>query len=115
MFLSLVGENIDVKREGVIDFAENRLNASTGTIRVRGVFPNKDGRLTPGQFARVRLPSKEKYPGLLVTDTAIGTDQGSKYLLIVNDENKVEYRPVSPGTARRRPAHFSDGGRSQAR
>ena len=53
--------------------------------------------MTPGQFARVRLPSKEKYTGLLVTDTAIGTDQGNKYLLIVNDENKVEYRPVIPG------------------
>lgn len=84
-------------REGVIDFAENRLNAATGTIRVRGVFSNKDGWLTPGQFARVRLPIGEKYKGLLVTDTAIGIDQGQKYLLVVNSENKAEYRPVNPG------------------
>ena len=61
------------------------------------MFPNKDGRLTPGQFARVRLPVGEKYRGLLVNDQAIGIDQGQKYLLIVNKENKAEYRPVTPG------------------
>jgi membrane fusion protein, multidrug efflux system len=97
VFLGLVADGDRFPREGVLDFADNRINPSTGTIRVRGVFPNKDGRLTPGQFARVRLPVGEKYPGLLVTDKAIGTDQGNKYLLIVNDENKVEYRPVIPG------------------
>jgi multidrug efflux system membrane fusion protein len=97
VFLGLIGEGDRFSREGVIDFAENKINPATGTIRVRGVFPNKDGQLTPGQFARVRLPKGEKYPGLLVTDSAIGTDQGKKYLLIVNSENKVEYRPVTPG------------------
>jgi RND family efflux transporter MFP subunit len=97
IFLGLIADDGTFPREGVIDFAENRINPATGTIRVRGVFPNKDGRLTPGQFARVRLPIGEKYKGLLVTDQAIGIDQGQKYLLIVNKDNKAEYRPVTPG------------------
>lgn len=97
VFLGLVTDGNRFPYEGNIDFAENKLNPGTGTIRVRGVFPNKSGRLTPGQFARVRLPIGEKYKGLLVADTAIGIDQGQKYLLIVNSQNKAEYRPVTPG------------------
>jgi RND family efflux transporter MFP subunit len=96
LFLGLITDT-DFTREGTMDFADNRINPATGTIRVRGVFANKDGRLTPGQFARVRLPVGEKYKGLLVTDQAIGIDQGQKYLLIVNKDNKAEYRPVTPG------------------
>jgi multidrug efflux system membrane fusion protein len=97
VFLALIGDD-RFSREGVINFAENKINPATGTRRVRGVFPNdKKPHLTPGQFARVRLPIGEKYPGLLVTDSAVGTDQGKKYVLIVNSENKVEYRPVTPG------------------
>jgi RND family efflux transporter MFP subunit len=97
VFLGLITDGDRFPREGVIDFAENKLNPATGTIRVRGVFANKDGQLTPGQFARIRLPVGEKYKGLLVIDSAIGIDQGQKYLLIVNKENKAEYRPVTPG------------------
>jgi RND family efflux transporter MFP subunit len=97
VFMGLVTDVDRFPYEGTIDFAENKLNPATGTIRVRGVFPNKDGRLTPGQFARVRLPVGEKYKGLLVTDQAIGIDQGQKYLLVVDNQNKAEYRPVTPG------------------
>jgi RND family efflux transporter MFP subunit len=97
VFLGLITDGDRFPREGIIDFAENKLNPNTGTIRVRGRFENKDGRLTPGQFARVRLPVGEKYTGLLVTDQAIGIDQGQKYVLVVNSENKVEYRAVTPG------------------
>lgn len=97
VFLGLVTDGNQFPYEGIIDFAENTLNPATGTIRVRGVFANPNGRLTPGQFARVRLPVGEKYKGLLVVDHAIGIDQGQKYLLIVNGQNKVEYRPVTPG------------------
>src|SRR5262249_44863652 len=89
-FLGLVADRDRFPREGGIDFAENKLNPAPGTIRVRGSFPNKDGRLTPGQFARVRLPVGEKYKGLLVTDQAVGIDQGQKYLLVVNSQNKAE-------------------------
>jgi RND family efflux transporter MFP subunit len=95
-FLGLMNDE-HFSLEGKIDFADNRINPATGTIRVRGVFANKDGKLTPGQFARIHLPVGEKYKGLLVTDQAVGTDQSQKYLLIVNSDNKVEYRLVTPG------------------
>jgi RND family efflux transporter MFP subunit len=95
--LGLIGDEGRFSRQGTIDFAENRLNPATGTIRVRAVFPNKDGQLTPGQFARVKVPTGTPYKGLLVTDQAIGIDQGQKYLLIVNSQNKAEYRAVTPG------------------
>src|SRR5262249_29623299 len=74
-----------------------KVDPTTGTIRVRGVFANADRQLTPGLFARVRVPVTDKYKALLVNDTAIGTDQGQKYVLVVNDQNKAEYRLVSPG------------------
>jgi RND family efflux transporter MFP subunit len=96
-YLGLISDGDTFPREGTIDFADNKVNPSTGTIRVRAVFPNKDGMLTPGLFGRVKLPVGEEYKGLLVTDQAIGIDQGQKYLLVVNDKNKVEYRAVKPG------------------
>jgi RND family efflux transporter MFP subunit len=97
-YLGLITDGDTFPREGKIDFADNKVNPSTGTIRVRAVFPNKDGMLTPGLFGRVKLPVGEEYKGLLVTDQAVGIDQGQKYLLIVNSENKkVEYRAVKPG------------------
>ncbi len=95
--MGLVTDGDRFPRKGEIDFAENRVNPATGTIRVRAVFRNEDGQLTPGQFARVRVPTDDNYAGLLVTDVAVGTDQGQKYLLVVNSENKAEYRPVKPG------------------
>jgi RND family efflux transporter MFP subunit len=82
---------------GKIDFVDNQIDPSTGTIRVRAVLPNADRLLAPGLFVRVRLPVGESKTGLLVTDRAIGTDQDRKYVLIVNDENVVEYRPVKLG------------------
>src|SRR5262245_682812 len=96
VFLGLVADGNRYPREGTIDFAEIRLNPATGTNRVRGVFPNKDDRLKPGQFARLRLPIGGKYKGLLVTAQPIGTDQGQKYVLVANSENKAEYRLVTP-------------------
>jgi RND family efflux transporter MFP subunit len=97
VYLGLVTDGDKFPREGVVDFADNKINPATGTIRVRGVFPNKLGHLTPGQFARVKIPVGKKYQALLVTDQAIGIDQGQKYVLVVNDQKKVEYRPVTPG------------------
>jgi RND family efflux transporter MFP subunit len=95
--MGLVTDGDRFPYEGVLDFAENKVDPETGTIRVRGVFANTDRRLTPGLFARVRVPVSDKYKALLVNDTAIGTDQGQKYLLVVNAQNKVEYRLVTPG------------------
>jgi len=82
---------------GLIDFVDNRVDPATGTIRVRAVLQNDDGLFSPGFFARVKLAVGEPKPTSLVTERAIGTDQGRKYVLIVNDKNVVEYREVQLG------------------
>jgi multidrug efflux system membrane fusion protein len=84
-------------RKGSIDFADNHVDPRTGTIRVRGVFSNEDRVLAPGMFARVRIQSSDPYLALLVTDRAIGTNQGQKYVYVVDAENKVEERPIKLG------------------
>jgi RND family efflux transporter MFP subunit len=84
-------------RAGFLDFVDNRVDPSTGTMLARAVFANEDRFLTPGMFVRVRLPLAESDGELLVTSRAIGTDQGNKYLLVVNDKDVVEYRPVTLG------------------
>jgi RND family efflux transporter MFP subunit len=81
----------------VVDFANNQVNSQTGTIQVRGVFTNTNRLFTPGLFARVRVSVGDKYQAVLVPERAIGTDQGQKYLLTVNDKNVVEYRAVTLG------------------
>lgn len=83
---------------GVIDFANNRVETSTGTIQTRAVLPNDDRLLLPGLFTRVRVASSEPYQALLVPELAIMTDQGRKYVLTVNEKGEVEYRPVELGT-----------------
>ena len=82
---------------GTVDFANNQVNPQTGTIQVRGVFANPNHLFTPGLFARVRVPVGDKYQAVMVPERAIGTDQGQKYLLAVNDKNVVEYRAVKLG------------------
>lgn len=82
---------------GRMDFVDNQLNPATGTIRARAIVDNKDGRFTPGLFARVRLLGSGEYDAVLIEDRAVGTDQGQKFVFIVNGENKVEYRPVKLG------------------
>lgn len=83
--------------EGTLDFEDNRVDPSTGTLRVRAVFPNGDKLLTPGLFVRVRVPIGDSYRALLVPELALGTDQGQKFVYVVNDQNEVSYRPVTVG------------------
>jgi membrane fusion protein, multidrug efflux system len=84
--------------KGVLDFVDNRIDPTTGTMRVRGIFPNPapDRVLQPGYFARVRVPGSGKYQGLLVPDLAVGTDQGQKFVYVINSDT-VEYRTVKLG------------------
>jgi multidrug efflux system membrane fusion protein len=82
---------------GVIDFAENQVNASTGTIQVRGVIPNPKGVLDAGMRARVRVPVSEPHKSLLITERAVGTDQGRKFVYVVNDQKTAERRDVVLG------------------
>jgi RND family efflux transporter MFP subunit len=83
--------------QGTIDFEDNQVNPKTGTLRVRGVFPNQDEALSPGLFARVRVPIGRTHSALLVADRAIDTDQGQKILYVVNGKNEVVSRPVRLG------------------
>ncbi len=85
-------------QRGVLDFAENKVNPSTGTIQARGVLPNAQGKLDAGMRARVRVPAaSEARKALLVTERAVGTDQGRRFLYVVNDQNVVERRDVTLG------------------
>jgi RND family efflux transporter MFP subunit len=84
-------------RQGTINFADNRLDPDTGTWRLRGLFPNPDYALSPGLFVRMRAPIGELYQATLVSEQALGTDQGQKFVYVVNDKNKVEYRRVKVG------------------
>src|SRR5262245_10998182 len=93
-----LGNETGFPHTGLIDFVDNRVDTTTGTIRVRAVLENKDGLFSPGFFVRVKLATSEPKPTVLVTERAIGTDQGRKYVLVVNDKNVVEYRQVQVGT-----------------
>lgn len=83
--------------QGAVDFIDNKVDPATGTIRLRGKFPNPNGRIVPGMFVQVRIRSNEKRPGLLITDRAVGIDQGRKYVLVVAADNKADYREVITG------------------
>lgn len=85
--------------EGRLDFIDNHVNPQTGTLRLRAVFRNPDGDFTPGLFVRLKLPGSGKYNALLVNERAIGTDQGTKFVLAVNEQNQVQFRPVKLGQA----------------
>ncbi len=96
MHLGLAGKR-DYPFEGTVDYLDTRVDADTGTITVRGIFKNPDHRLMPGLFARIRIPVGHMDAALTVPDTAVGRDQQGNYLLLVNKENKVDYRPVKIG------------------
>jgi RND family efflux transporter MFP subunit len=82
---------------GKIDFVENELSATTGSIRARGVFPNPDRLMSPGFFARVRIPGSGDYDALLVRDAAIGSDQGRPFVYVVGADGKVAQRTIAIG------------------
>ncbi len=99
----LANEGSDYPHSGTIDFINNQIDPSTGTLELRGVFSNPlltpvgPRMFKPGEFVRIRLPMGKAYEALLVTQAAIGSDQGKKYLLSVNKDNVVEYTPVTLG------------------
>ena len=83
--------------EGRLDYAAPTVNQATGTLAVRGVLPNAKRVLLPGYFVRVRVPVNRQEEALLVPDTALGSDQGGRYLLVVNGDNTVAQRKVQTG------------------
>jgi multidrug efflux system membrane fusion protein len=101
VLMALQGEQ-GYPHEGTINFTNNQVDPATGSIAVRGVFPNpllKEGvhLLSPGMFVRIRLPMGEQHPALLVVDRAIGSDQGLKYVYVIDAQNKATYRRVTTG------------------
>jgi RND family efflux transporter MFP subunit len=82
---------------GTFDYAAPTVNASTGTLAARGVFANPERVLLPGYFVRVRIPVEEQPSALLVPDTALGSDQGGRYVLVVDKDDVVEQRKVAIG------------------
>lgn len=92
----------DYPHHGTLDFVNNAVNPSTGTVVVRGVFENPKppkGRrlLMPGMFARIHLPIGPPHPALLVIDRAVGSDQGLKFVYVLDAHNTVQYRSVTTG------------------
>lgn len=85
--------------DGKLQLIDNQVDARSGTVRVRAVFDNADGRLMAGQFARLRMGQPKAEPALMVNERAIGTDQNKKFVLVVSAENKAEYREVALGAA----------------
>lgn len=83
--------------QGRLVFLDNQLDPATGTLHARGLLDNGERRFTPGMFARVKLTGSAEYQAVLVKDSAVGTDQNVKYVLVVNEQNQVEYRPVKLG------------------
>ena len=84
---------------GHLQLIDNQVNARSGTVRVRAVFDNRDGRLLPGQFVRVRLGRARPEDAVLVSESALGTDQDKRYVLVVGADDKVAYRPVTLGSS----------------
>jgi multidrug efflux system membrane fusion protein len=102
VYMGLQGEADFPHRDGRVNFVNNQVNPNTGSISVRGEYPNPKPAngirvLSPGMFVRVRLPIGQPHPAMLVIDRAIGSDQGLKYVYVVDAQNKVQQRFVSTG------------------
>lgn len=83
--------------KGYIDYVDPQVNPATGTVRARGVFDNPDDLLSPGLFARVRIPGSGQYQAVLINDRAIGMDQGQQFVMVVTPDNRAEYRAINTG------------------
>jgi RND family efflux transporter MFP subunit len=94
--LKLIDEK-DFIHIGRMDFVDNVIDRSTGTIRGRAVFANAQGILTPGMFARVQVPGSAPYTALLIPDTAIGSEQARKFVYVVRPDNTVAQKYVELG------------------
>src|SRR5262245_28983608 len=94
--IKLIDEN-DFEHEGRMDFVDNVIDRSTGTIRGRAVFANPNAMFTPGMFARVRVPGSPPYEGLLVPDVAIGTEQARRFVVVVDDQDIARIKYVTLG------------------
>ncbi len=94
-FLAALADEDEFTHKGTVDFSDNKVDPNTGTLQLRGVIENpKPHLLSPGLFVRVRLPIGKPYQALMVPEQALGTDQGRKFVYVVNEKNEVEFHPV---------------------
>jgi RND family efflux transporter MFP subunit len=114
VWLGLANEDGYLHR-GTINFVDNQVNPKTGTLRLRGVFANPEETLSPGYFARVRVPIGFAHRALLVSDRALDTDQGQKVVYVVDQDNKVDSRPVRLGALHDGLREITDGLKSGER
>lgn len=84
-------------RDGAVEHVDNRMDAASGTIRVRARFDNADGLLVPGLYARIKVGGSQPHDALMVDDRAIGTDQDKKFVLVVAEDGTVNYRAIVTG------------------
>lgn len=96
LFMGLASDK-GYPKQGVLDFAAITANPQTGTLQLRGIFPNQKGEMLPGLFARIQAPFQQTKDALLVPADAVGFDQLGNYLLLVKDKNIVERRQVEIG------------------
>lgn len=94
-----LGDETEFAHHGCIESFDNRVDPNTGSIILRAVFPNDDGRIVPGLFARIRVPASPRHAVLLVSERAVGTDQAQKYVLTLTPTNTVAYQAVILGPA----------------
>lgn len=94
-----LGDEQEFAHHGYIESFDNQLDPNTGSILLRAVFPNDDGRIVPGLFARIRVPLSERHTALLISERAVGTDQAQKYVLALTPTNTVTYQSVVLGPA----------------
>lgn len=92
-----LADELELPRQGRMQFLDNRMDASSGTMRARAVFPNADGFLTPGLFARVEVPGSAPYRAVMVPDEAIFADLDRRLVWVVREDNSVEARLIRPG------------------
>lgn len=95
--LVALADEKEFSRKGLLNFTDNRLDAATGTMRVRAVFENKDQFLMPGLFGRIAVPGSPSYRGILIPDEAIVTDLDRRLVYVVAEDGSVSLKPIRPG------------------
>jgi RND family efflux transporter MFP subunit len=94
---TMVLKETGLKIEGKVDAVDNTVDPATGTIQLRAVFPNSDAKVFPGFFVHVQLPGELLENAVLVEETALGTDLGGRFVMVVGNDNVVERRYIEPG------------------
>jgi RND family efflux transporter MFP subunit len=97
--VQLAGES-DYPHKGLLDFVESQIDVGTGSIAVRGIIPNEDSALLGGAFVKVQVPLSKPYQAVVIPERAIASDQGTKYVYVVGDDNVAERKNIEPGKLR---------------